>query len=101
MYHGTITVRVIPCYRNCREKNGHEDFILLTFFFSEKKIDPEIVHYPRPLRQMSFPSPIFSVMCMFCRSLFVLLYFFYWPLCSLFFFDIQILITSLWYLQTS
>ena len=32
---------------------------------------------------------------MFCRSLFVLLYFFFWPLCSLFFFDIRILITPL------
>jgi hypothetical protein len=50
-----------------------------------------------------FPIPwysIFSFMCMFCRSLFVLLYFFFWPLSNLFFFDIQILITSLWYLQT-
>jgi hypothetical protein len=36
---------------------------------------------------------------MFCRSLFVLLYLFFWPFCCLFFFDIQILIT-LWYLQT-
>ena len=32
---------------------------------------------------------------MFCRSLFVLLYFFFWPLCCLFFFDIRILITPL------
>ena len=38
---------------------------------------------------------IFSFMCMFCRSLFVLLYIFFWPLCCLFFFDIQILITPL------
>jgi len=29
---------------------------------------------------------IFSFMCMFCRSLFVLLSFFFWPLCCLFFF---------------
>jgi hypothetical protein len=36
----------------------------------------------------------------FCRSLCVLLSFFLWPLCCLFFFDLQILITSLWYLQT-
>ena len=36
----------------------------------------------------------------FCRLLFVLLYFFLCPLCCLFFFDIRILITSLWYLQT-
>jgi len=28
---------------------------------------------------------VFSFMCMFCRSLFVLLYFFFWPLCCLFF----------------
>ena len=34
-------------------------------------------------------------MCMFCRSLFVLLYFFFWPLCCLFFFDIRFLITPL------
>jgi hypothetical protein len=38
---------------------------------------------------------IFSFMCMFCRSLFVFLYFFFWPLCCLFFFDIRILITPL------
>ena len=36
---------------------------------------------------------IFSLLCMFCRSLFVLLDFFFWPLCCLFFFDIRILIT--------
>ena len=42
---------------------------------------------------------IFSFMCMFCRSQFVLLYFFFWPLFCLFF-NIQILITSLWYLQS-
>ena len=30
---------------------------------------------------------IFSFICMFSRSLFVLLYFFFWPLCCLFFFD--------------
>jgi hypothetical protein len=33
--------------------------------------------------------------CMFCRSLFVLLYFFFCPFCCLFFFDIRILIASL------
>ena len=37
---------------------------------------------------------------MFWRSLFVLLYFFFWQLCCLFFFDIWFLITSLWNLQT-
>jgi hypothetical protein len=40
---------------------------------------------------------IFSFMCMFCRSLFVLLSFFFWPLCCycLSFFGLQILITHL------
>jgi hypothetical protein len=38
---------------------------------------------------------IFSFICIFCRSLFVLLYFFFWPLCCLFYFDIRILITPL------
>jgi hypothetical protein len=38
---------------------------------------------------------IFSFMCIFCRSFFVLLYFYFWPLCCLFFFDVQILITPL------
>jgi hypothetical protein len=33
---------------------------------------------------------IFSFMCMFCRSLYVLLSFFFWPLCCLFF-DLWIL----------
>ena len=38
---------------------------------------------------------LFSFMCMFCTSLFVLLYFFFWPFCCLFFFDIRIQITPL------
>ena len=38
---------------------------------------------------------IFCLMCMFCRSLFVILSFFFWPLCCLFFFNIRILITPL------
>ena len=38
---------------------------------------------------------ILSFICMFCRSLFVCLYFFFWPLCCLFFFDIRVLITPL------
>ena len=37
---------------------------------------------------------IFSYMCLLCRSLFVLLSFFAWPLCCLFF-DLVILITPL------
>ena len=38
---------------------------------------------------------IFSVMWMFCRSLFVLLYVSFWPLCCPFFFDLRILIAPL------
>ena len=38
---------------------------------------------------------IFSLMRMFCRSLFVLLCFFFWSLCCLFIFDIRIMITPL------
>jgi hypothetical protein len=40
-------------------------------------------------------------MCMFCGSLFVLLYFLFWPVCCLFVFDIQLLITPLVYLSFS
>ena len=36
-----------------------------------------------------------SFICMFCGSLCVLLYFFFWPLCCLFFFDIRILVVPL------
>ena len=45
--------------------------------------------------EWGFCYSIFSFICMFCRSLFVLLYFFFWPLCCLFFFNIRILITPL------
>ena len=38
---------------------------------------------------------IFSFIFMCCRSFFVLFYFFFWPLCFLFFFDIGILIAPL------
>ena len=34
-------------------------------------------------------------MCMFCRSLLVLLSFYFWPLCCLSFFDLRFLITPL------
>jgi hypothetical protein len=37
----------------------------------------------------------FTCMCMFCRLLFVLLYFFFWPLLCLSFFKLRILITPL------
>ena len=43
---------------------------------------------------------IFSFICMLYRLLLVRLSFFSWPLWCLFLFDLQILITSLWHLQT-
>jgi hypothetical protein len=52
-------------------------------------------HNPTKNRGWTQVHSIFSFMCMFCRSLFVLLYFFFWWLCCLFFFDLQILITPL------
>ena len=47
--------------------------------------------------QWSSCYSIFRFMCMFCRSLFAILYFLFCPLCCLifFFFDIRILITPL------
>ena len=42
---------------------------------------------------------IFSSMCMFCRSFFFLVSFFFWSLCCMFFFDIRFWLHLL-YLQT-
>ena len=44
---------------------------------------------------------IFSFICMFCRSLFVLFYYFIRPLCCLILFDIRILITPLVFSNSS
>jgi hypothetical protein len=55
--------------------------------------------HPRFL--VGFVYPIFSFICMFCRSLFVLLYFFFWSLYCLFFFDLRILTTPLISLSSS
>ena len=38
---------------------------------------------------------IFSFICMFCRLFFAILYFFFWPLCCLSFFDVRLIITPL------
>jgi hypothetical protein len=44
---------------------------------------------------LSSPPVLVGFVSMFCRWLFVLLSFFFWPLCCLFFFDLRILITPL------
>ena len=63
---------------------------------------PPPEHMSSPLISSGFVLcySIFSFMCMFCRSLFVLFSCFFWPFCCLSFFDLRILITSLWYHQT-
>jgi hypothetical protein len=43
------------------------------------------------LPQLVIVCAFFSFICMFCRSLFVLLHFFFWPLCCLFFFEPQVI----------
>ena len=48
-----------------------------------------------PGLQWGWCYSILCFICPFCRSLFVLLSFFFWSLCCLFFFDIRFLITSL------
>ena len=54
---------------------------------------PEHLSSPRLLVGSCYS--IFSFMCLFCRQKSVPLYFFFWPLCCLFFFDVQILTTHL------
>jgi hypothetical protein len=58
-------------------------------------VEQELLTLPEHLCYSSF-----SFMCMFCRSLFFLLYFFFWPLLCLFF-DIQILMYPLVFSNSS
>jgi hypothetical protein len=56
---------------------------------------PEHLSSPRVLVGSCFS--IISFICMSCRSLFVLLYLLYWPLCCLFIFDLRLVPTKwLW-----
>ena len=94
---------VISTYRSCPH-SWH-----ITGFVSRLTRRVSLVEQELPtLPEHLSSTPVFSrvgvtrslVFCvMFCRSLFVLLSFFIWSLCCLSF-DVQILITSLWYLQT-
>jgi len=62
-------------------------------------VEQELLTFPKHLSSppvlVGSCYSIFSCMCMFCRLLSVLLYFFFWPWFCLFFFDIWILITPL------
>jgi hypothetical protein len=64
-----------------------------------KQRSQELLSLPEHLSSPRFSVgscySIFSFMCMFCGSLFAVLYFFFWPLCCPSFFDVQILITPL------
>ena len=86
--------------------NSHKDnnimyITLAAVFFSNTLLDltPVEQELLTLLEHLSSPPDfqwgscysIFSFICMFCRSLFI----FFWPLCCLFFFDIQILINPL------
>jgi hypothetical protein len=59
------------------------------------KTNDNIIHYYIASHNSANSYLIFSSICMLCRSLFVLLSFFFWPLCVLFFFNLRILITFL------
>jgi hypothetical protein len=61
-------------------------------------VSPTVLDYDKSTNRLlavNEERTVFSCICMFCWSLFVLLHFFFWPLCCLFFFDIRILITLL------
>ena len=68
-------------------------------------VEQELLSLPEHLSSPSVFSRVrvtrsLVLWVVFCRLLFVLLSFFFCSLCCLSFFDLQILITSLWYLQT-
>ena len=64
-----------------------ENVLLINSYFGTPAFNPGI--------QLGSCYSIFSFMCMFCRLLFVLLSFFFWPLCCLSFFDLRVLFTPL------
>jgi hypothetical protein len=87
-----------PSCDKFRLKSENLQLILMSYRYLEINttrrvplVEQELLTLPEHL---SSPS-VFSFMCMFYRSLFVLLYFFFWPLCCLFFFNLQIQVTPL------
>ena len=67
--------------------------VLLWYTDSDYSFSMELFNRFHSRLLMGFMLLDLYFICMFCRLLFVLLYFFFWPLCCLFFFDIRILIT--------
>ena len=79
--------RAVKCTCKWRSSVNH---LIVNYFTTRERRERE-----REIDLMISSYSIFSFMCMFCRSLFVHLYFFFWPLCRLFFFDIRIMVTHL------
>ena len=80
-----IVVYNTYCMFVCYESNAH------IFLRTESKW----VSHAQRVHSGVRPARSFVFYVMLCRSLFVLLYFFFWPLCCLFFSDIRILIAPL------
>ena len=79
---------VIPTYKNSVLKGllGVQELLTLPGHLSS----PPVFGGVRVTRSL-----VLCLHSMFCRSLLVLLYFYFWPLCCLFFFDIRILFAPL------
>jgi hypothetical protein len=55
-----------------------------------KLVEQELLTLPEHLSSPAVFSGVGVLFVMFCRSLFVLLFFFFWPLCCLSFFNLHI-----------
>ena len=83
-----------------RQFYGRHHDLVGRYWISVSLVEQELLTIPGhlclpPVFSEGSSYPIFSFISMFCRSFIVLLYFFSWPLCCLFFFDIRIMITPL------
>ena len=112
-----LTITKYLCYKwrricfVCRNQNPvHSSFMTYHWVYNwvirrVSHVEQELFTFPEHLSSVPVFSGIhvawFLFFCvMLCRSLFVFLSFFFWPLCCLFFFELRLLITSLWQLQT-
>ena len=93
--------RGLICFVKClhRDTTNNAKYMLLDYCVSHRQV-VLVFKSANPSGAPEFTSGFSGVrvslslmFCMFCRSFFVLLYFFFWPLCCLFLFDIRILIT--------
>ena len=82
--YGIYISQLIQYSRACGSYHGYQELLTL----SEHPSSPLIFSGVHVARSINF-------CVVFCRSLFVLLCLFFWPLCCLLFFDLQILNTPL------